>query len=146
MTDVSLVGNDDVTFTFAPGEVQEVRSQSSGEIDVQKIFGSGPAGAFAIDFNGVEKVISIRGFLFQTDTTRTSSGVTTSILQQKQWLEKQLNGNQVPRSFTSNYESQSYGSGQYEDTKVLMSQIQFTERAGRPDELQFSAQLLVGSG
>lgn len=144
MTDVTLVGEDGVTFTFAEGEVADVASNITSAAEIQSIFGTGPAAAFAYVMDGPKKIITVAGRLFETGTTRTSSGTTTTILQQKQWLEKQINGNQTLQNFTSNYESQSYGATSFVQTQVLRGIMNFREREGFPDELEFSMQFLVG--
>ena len=146
MTDVTLVGNDGVTFTFLPGEVNTVESQVTGGPEVQSIPGTAPANSFSYDLEGGAKVIQVSGQLYDTtaEGSRTSSGTTVTILQQKQWLEKQINGSQSLRNFTSNYESQTFSTSGFTQTKVLAGNIRFSEQSGNPSELQFSMRLLVG--
>ena len=144
MTDVTLVGNDGVVFTFAEGEVERVSSRMESGNEIQRLFGQGPAGNFVFDSSGPQKVVSIRGQLFETVATRTSVGTTTSILQQKQWLEKQINGNQAVRSFTSNYESETWNGSEFVPTKVVVGLFEFNEESGRPSDAEFTIQFLVG--
>lgn len=142
MPDVTIRGNDGVLFTFHPGSVDTVASRIASGAEVQAMFGAGPMGAFVYDMDGPQKVITVRGELYAVDTTRTSIGTTTSILQQKQWLEKQINGNQQPKLFTSNYESETWSLNSFVPTKVIQGLIEFTEEG--PDSLMFTMQLLVG--
>lgn len=144
MTDVSLRGFDGVLFTFAPGSVTDVDSRIASGAEVQALFGVGPAGGYAYDMEGPSKVITVRGSLFAVDTSRTSSGTTISVLQQKQWLEKQVNGNQSPKDFMSNYESTSWNINSFSQTKVVIGTIEFRESEEAPEELMFSMSLLVG--
>lgn len=146
MTDVSIVGADGVTFTFLEGEVADVDSDIASGSEIQSAFGSGPATAFGYVMDGPTKIITVSGLLFDTtaEGTRTSTGTTVTINAQKQWLEKQINGSQTLKTFTSNYESETYGAGAFVPTKVLIGRIQFRERSGSPDELQFTMRLLVG--
>lgn len=146
MTDVSIMNEAGVTFTFGAGEVDTVSSKIQGDIDQTPIPGLGPSESFLFDMEGVTKKIKVSGELFETDTSRTDSGMTTTILEQKQWLEQTLSGFQIePVTFTSNYESQTFDGSSYTTTKIMAGEISFDEKAGNPDVLRFSMQLFVGS-
>ena len=145
MADVTIKNGSGVTFTFAQGEIEKVRSGTGADIDQTALPAAGPSEAFLFDFEGVKKVIQINGALFETTTTRTSSGVTKTILEQKQWLEQNLNGAQTAVNFTSTYETQTFDGSSFEQTQVMWGNIEFEENAGDPEELPFSLTLLVGT-
>lgn len=145
MVNVTITNSSGTTFTFADGEVKSVKSQLNPDIELNPLPGSGPAAAFAFDFNGVVKTISLRGVLFETDTSRTDSGSTTTILEQKQFLEQSLDGFQTSTNFTSNYESQTFNGSSFVQTKVFMGVTDFEEVEGDPERLMFNINLIVGS-
>jgi len=145
MTDVTITGQDDAIFTFEQGEVKDVKSRTAGDIELNALPGSGPSQAIGFDFNGVIKMITISGVLFETTASRVDTSSVTTILEQKQWLEKQLNGAQFPKGFTSNYESQSYDGNSFVSTQVFKGQLEINETEGSPEALPFTITLLVGS-
>ena len=65
------------------------------------------------------KVITLTGTLFETTSSRTSSGSTTTILEQKQFLEQNLSGIQTATTFTSNYESETFDGTDFVPTQVF---------------------------
>jgi hypothetical protein len=145
MTDVTITGNDGAVFTFADGELSGIRTQLNPDIEVNPLPGSGPSQALAFDFNGVLKTISLSGVLFETTTSRVDTSSVTTLLEQVQWLEKQLNGTQLARIFTSNYASQTFDGTSFVTTKILAGSFDFNENAGDPERLPFTINLLVGS-
>ena len=145
MSDVTIKNSAGVTFTFAPGEIAKVRSGTAADIDQTALPTSGPSQAFLFDFEGVRKVIQINGALFLTATTRTSTGITKTILEQKQFLEKSLNGSQSSVDFTSTYDAQTFDGTTFVQTKVMWGNIEFEEIAGDVEELPFTMTLLVGT-
>ena len=145
MVNVTLINGAGETFTFADGEVQAVNSTVNADIEQLAFPGIGPASAFGFDFNGPIKIIRISGVLFETTATRTDMSTTTTILQQKQWLEENVDGFQLGRAFTSNYESQSFDGAAFISTNVLVGTLSFNEQVGNPETLIFNINLLVGS-
>lgn len=146
MTDVTITNQSGVTFTFADGEVQNVRGGVNADLDVSALPGSGPMGAFGFDFNGSTKIINLAGAFFETTSSRTSIGSTTTILEQKQWIEEILNGFQlVPMTFTSNYESQSHDGSNFVNTTILFGKMEVNETAGDPERLPFTITLAVAA-
>ena len=143
MVDVSMVGNDGSTFTFASGEIEQIRTQLNPDIEISALPASGPSTALAFDYNGVIKTISITGHLFATTTSRVSTSSVTTLLEQKQWIEKQLNGQQLARTFTSNYDSYTWDGEAFTTTKILAGAVSFSENAGDPERIPFSINLLV---
>lgn len=145
MADVTIKNASGVIFTFAPGEVASVRSGLAADVDQTALPASGPSDAFLFDFEGVRKVIQIKGALFLTDTTRTSTGSTKTILEQKQFLEKILDGSQSSVDFTSTYDTETFDGSSFVQTKIMWGGIEFEEIAGDVEELPFTATLLVGT-
>ncbi|KKM72365.1 hypothetical protein LCGC14_1421280 [marine sediment metagenome] len=145
MADVTFTNSSGTVFTFAQGEINVVRSQISPDVEQSALPGTGPISAFLFDFNGPIKIITITGQLFVTTASRTDTGSTTTILEQKQWLEQNINGFQLPTAFSSTYEGQTYDGSSYQSTTVAVGNISFDEEAGNPEELKFTMQFVVGS-
>ena len=135
-----------MTFTFEQGEVESVRSSVTADVDQTTLPGAGPSQALLFDFDGVKKILQLRGNLFDTVTTRTSSGDTKTILEQKQFLEQNLSGLQSGVVFSSTYEAQTFDGSSYVNTEVMWGSIEFEEVTGEPELLSFTATLLVGTG
>lgn len=143
---VTITGNDGVVFTFEDGEVDDINAEiTTGSEQYAQYFG-GPADAWVFEGDGPTKIISVTGMLYETSTTRTSSGTTTTVNEQREWLEKQFVGGQLPRSFSSNYTGTTYSvtSGTFVPTTVLAGRCSFRESTGNVNVLQFSMYLLVG--
>lgn len=121
-----------------------VRAQIVADAEQTALPGGGPILAFLFDFSGPLKMITINGQLFETATTRTDTGSTTTILEQKQFLEKNINGFQGSTVFSSTYESQTFDGSAYQNTTVMVGEISFEEEAGNPEELKFIMRFLVG--
>lgn len=145
MTDITIIGQDDSTFTFSQGEVTQVGTSVAPDIEISALPASGPSQAIGYDFSGVLKTISISGNLFETSSSRVDTSSVTTILEQKQWLEKQLNGTQTPKGFTSNYDSETFDGSSFVPTIVFKGNFKVTETEGMPDSLPFTINLLVGS-
>jgi len=151
MADVTLtrlVGSNIHTFTFEQAEVATVRSTTTSSIDQTSLPGSGPIESLLFDFDGVNKTITITGNLFETTSTRvtgTGSSSVTTILQQKQWLEEALSGNQLTVTFSSTYEAQTYDGSSQQTTTVMSASANFTEGGGNPQLLPFGMTFLVGT-
>lgn len=145
MAEPAITNSAGVTFTFESGEVASVQSDIVSDIDPLALPASGPSQTFLFDYAGVLKNIILQGVLFETSTSRTDSGTTTTILQQKQWIEKNLNGQQTANTFSSTYDSQTYNGSSFETTKIMFSKVSFTERSGDPESLAFTINLIVGA-
>ena len=145
MADVTFTNKSSTVFTFAQGEVNSVRSQTRGDIEQTALPVSGPISAFLFDFNGPVKIITITGQLFATTGSRTDSGSTTTILEQKQWLEQNIDGFQSATRFTSTYEAQTFDGSTYQNTTVMVGETDFDEEAGNPEELKFTMRFVVGT-
>ena len=144
MTDVSITGQDDSIFTFAQGEIKSAKGRIAADIEINALPGSGPSSAIGFDFSGVLKLITISGVLFETTSSRVNTSSVTTILEQKQWLEKQFNGFQSAKAFTSNYDSQSYNGDSYVTTKIFNGQFEYDESEGNTETLNITITLLVG--
>ena len=144
MTAVTIKNGAGVTFTFADGEVDTVRSAINADIDQTPLPTSAPSQAFLFDFEGVRKIITVKGSLFDNGANRISSGTAITILAQKQFLEKALDGLQTAVDFTSTYESQTFDGTSFVSTKVMWGTIAFDEIAGDVEVLPFTMTLVVG--
>ena len=125
-----------VTFTFDDGEVKSVDVEKVGNLDVSSTPASDSNDSFIVDFNGVVKSIMISGQLFETDTTRTSTGTTTSIEDQQAWLEDLVDGSQNGYTFNSSYQT---------NKTVFCRRVKFSEDAGKPNNVKFSMELIEGA-
>ena len=144
-----------VTFTFLNGMITTLKESVNSEIDHMAMPMSGPAGAFAYDFNGVVKRITISGKLRASSVaegSRTNVGNVFSILQQKQWLESLQFGNQTACQFASNYASQSgldssSAASPYQisftNTMVYVEKFDCTKEEANPDLMPFEMSFIV---
>lgn len=144
MADVAITNSAGTIFTFSQGEVDKVRSQIVADVEQTAFPGGGPLNAFNFDFNGPLKIINLTGALFETTASRTDSGSVTTILEQKQWLEQNINGLQTSTTFTSTYDAQTFDGSSFVNTTIMFGQMEFNEEAGNPELLPFTMQLLVG--
>ena len=145
MADVTFTNKSATVFTFAQGEVNSVRSQTRADVEQTALPVSGPIDAFLFDFNGPVKIITITGQLFLTSSSRTDTGSTTTILEQKQWLEQNIDGLQSATRFTSTYEAQTFDGATYQNTTVMVGETSFDEESGNPLELKFTMRFVVGT-
>lgn len=152
MADISFLVNG-ITFTFAEGEVKEINTEITTNIEPVTISVSGPSATYVYDYDGCRKEITLVGILFATGTSRVSGYSIDTIIEQKQWLESLANGNQSPIQFSSNYESLSVLStasltlpynGSFSNTYVKIVSINFREMEGLVNELPFTIKMVVG--
>jgi hypothetical protein len=141
---VVTLENGGVTFTFSDGEVMQISSNISGNLDNDSMPISGPLGAMIFDFNGVIKTITLSGALFDDNTNHLDAGTAITINGQRQWLERIVNGNQGATSFDSNYGS-SWNGSTWQVSTCLVQQMTFDEQTGDPNRLPFSITLIVGN-
>jgi hypothetical protein len=132
-----------VSFTFNDGDVDEVRSVISSELDHEAMPMMEANAALLFDFSGVKKIISVNGVLTDTGENVLSSGSAITINEQREWLEKIINGNQSGITFQSTYTS-TYNGSSFVNSKCMKSTITFNERAGLPNRLSFNITLFVG--
>ncbi len=149
MVAISITNKSGEKFTFATGEVSNIDATIQGEIDQTKLPGTGPSQAFVFDFAGASKQIVLRGVLFDDGTEHLSggSGSAITILEQKQFLEKILDGAQFPaagRFFTSDFESVSFNGTTGTPTVAVINSIKFMQEQGNPEALPFEITLFVG--
>lgn len=159
MVDVSLTIVDintspsTITFTFQDGDISSVESSVAAGPEDLPLSASGPLQTNLFDFEGVVKVITLKGQITEAVTSRTNIGTTTTILEQKQFLESLCNGGQTLITFASNYESQSItrkesgsspNQGTYASTTCMIREIRFTENSGNPSMILFNMVLVVG--
>jgi len=142
-----------ITFTFGDGDVNTCKSSIMSNIENSMITGMGPMGAYNYDFEGCTKSIEVAGQLTPQSSTRTDSGTVKTILEQKQWLESLINGNQKVVTFTSNYESKtvditigavSPNQAHFTDTTCKIESLSFDEKGGNPLQLPFRMSIKIG--
>lgn len=155
MADISITTTSGITFTFAEGQIKTINSKIEANIEPQAIPTVGPSGAYLFDYNGPVKTINLTGDLFATGTSRVTGYSIDTVIEQKQWLESLINGNQQPLTFTSNYEtlsvlSQASATPPYQSsftyTKVFIQSLSFNEQEANVEALPFSMTLIVGTG
>lgn len=142
---VTFTGNDGVIFTFNDEEIDDIAVDLVSNPDQYGQYGGGPADAYIYESEGPLCTINISGRLLVASTTRTSSGSTTTIDQQRQWLMKQFNGAQVPRAFSSDFAGTMYSgtTDTFVPTTVIAGRFSYRQQ-GEPDVLPFTISLLVG--
>ena len=145
MVAVTIKNSSGVKFTFSDGEVSNVDATIEGEIDQTKLPGSGPSATLVFDFAGAAKKIQLRGRLIDDGTNHLDSGSAITILEQKQFLEKIIDGIQTPQEFTSDFESKSFNGATGINTKVSINSMSFRQEEANPDALPFDITLLVGT-
>jgi len=133
-----------VTFTFSEGEINTISTNTSAMLDYDAMPMSTADNAMLFDFNGVTKTISVSGQLFDDGSNHLSSGSAVTRDEQRQWLEKILDGNQTQLLFDSNHSSTWNGSSFGQSTCCIGS-VNFTENSGDPNRLYFEIQLQVGN-
>lgn len=135
VTAVTIVNQDNVTFTFQDGDVNKITCDVLSEVEQNGLSGQGFNNSHLADFEGVRKVLTLTGALTAATTTRTSSGTVTTIKQQKDWLEGLQNGLQSPKAFTSRYES----------CNIMVSKFSTTDDVDIHNQLPFTLSLFVGA-
>ena len=138
----AIMTSDGVIFSFNDGDVDDITSALASEIDWDAMPGMTPDAALGFDFNGVKKQIDVSGTLTNTGTNRLSSGVATTIDEQRKWLEKIMNGAQSGSAFSSTYTS-TWNGVSWNASIILFSNITFNEKMGNPNGLNFRMTLLV---
>lgn len=144
---VTITGQDNVVFTFNDEEIRAISVDIVASVEQYGQYTGGPADAYLYESDGPVAAIVIRGTLLTAATTRTSSGVTTTIDQQRQWLAKQINGSQIPKAFTSNYAATMYSNltSGFVPTKIITGRFSYGEEEGLVSEVPFTLSLLVGT-
>lgn len=135
MAEVSIT-NSVETFTFQPGDIEDVKVDKTANLDVNETPGSDSASTFIVDFNGVGKKISISGNITAATTSRTSVTTTTSITAQIAWLEALLNGEQSGLVFNSTFQTP--------NKNVYASKLSYSEKAGNSNFAEFSMDFVEG--
>lgn len=135
--------SDGTAFTFNEGDVKNVRPRISTDLEFDSMPQEVASKAMLFDLSGVKKVITVTGELQDTNTNRLSTGTATTINQQRQWLEKNLNGTQSGALFDSPYCSTWNGIA-WVISPVLFSVIEWSNEEGNPEGLPFQMVLFVG--
>lgn len=143
---ITLTGNDGVVFTFDEGSIASEDMDVTGSPEQIGQFNSGPMGAYVYDREGATAIILLTGRLYDAATTRTSSGTTTTKKQQTDWLMKQINGAQRPRSYQSDLVTTLWSRTGQSSVTVLASRIRVSRNENDgPDQWSFTIALLVGT-
>lgn len=133
-----------VTFTFNDGDVQDVNTQITADLEHEAMPMMTADAAFIFDFSGVKKIINISGSLTDNlDNNVLSVGSAVTINEQREWLESLIDGGQSGITFSSNYSS-TYNGSTFNDSNVLVANIRFAEQVNKHNELGFSITLFVG--
>lgn len=132
---ITITNADGVVFTFQDGDIFNVESTVASSIEQYGLSGLDWTYAFLADFEGVRKIITLSGALTDASTSRTSSGSVLTIAQQKAWLEALQTGQQTPQSFVSDFENET----------VMVGQFRTNNDCQKPNELNFTMTLNVGS-
>ena len=144
MTIPSFTISTGAKFTFIDGDCEQITSGVSTDLDFDAMPGMTPDQAMLFDFNGVKKVITIKGRLSTNGSNVLNSGSAITIDEQRQWLEKNINGVQSGTLFKSNYTSTWNGSS-FADSVVLFGSVTWDETTGDPNSLPFTIQIFVGN-
>ena len=139
----ALTGNDGVTFSFQSGDVTVVKSNITCDLDHESLGGMDASKAMLYDMMGVKKVITVSGSLTTATSSRTNTGSTLTIEEQRQWLEKQFDGFQQGTEFESNHTS-TYNGSTFANSRIMKAALEFTEEQNKPSELPFTLVLFVG--
>ena len=155
------INNGIETFTFEEGMIENVSSTTNTEIDENVLPQLGPMGNLGVDVNGVVKLITVTGRIYDTTATVASTQDIRDKLVMKLWLEALQNGAQVAKSFYNDNEYVSVstqGTSTITDsvsgdlitiqavfvpTFVYVKQIVFGEEEGNPELIPFTLQLWV---
>ena len=130
-------------FIFNDGDVEEVNIEVSSDLDFDPMPMDTANNALVYDLNGVKKMINIRGRLSNTGVTVVTGGSVISLDEQRQWLEKLLNGDQRGVNFYSNYSS-TYNGSTFIPTPCYVSRISWGEVTGEPQSLKFEIAFVIG--
>jgi len=128
--------SDSVIFTFQDGDCDTVTSAKNGQVDVSPLPGSDSDSAFGIDINGVTRTFTLSGVLTPATSTRTSSGTTTTVQQQLDWLETLLNGTQTGHTLNTTF---------YSSKNVFVQSINMQESSGDSGILDFTITFIEAS-
>jgi len=129
------IENDGVTFTFGDGDIESVSVEKTGSLDENPAPASDSDSAFIVDFNGVLKTFTLKGVITPATTTRTSTGTTTSIEDQLDWLFVLVDGVQSGYTFNSTYQT---------NKTVYCRKVRAVERAGMPNGVDISIEFVEG--
>jgi len=132
---VTIQNSGGVTFTFDDGEVETIEVDKEARLDENPTPASDSDQAYILDFNGCLKTITITGVLFETTSTRTSTGTTTSIADQIAWFEAIINGSQSGSILNTNHQS---------NKTIFLRKLHYEEIAGNPTKLPFRIDAVEG--
>lgn len=151
-----------LTFNFRDEFVKNYDTGPSAEIDKTVMPLGGPMSNLGLDFNGVQKVITMSGEFFDvSESVVTGDGAPniTTALQMKYWIESLVSGNQQAIDFYSEDDEYSLLSsavpsepfqvgsatipGTWVPTKVFVEQPKITRVEGKPNTYAFNINFWV---
>lgn len=141
MTAVTIVSGNSSgstgTFVFYGGEVKACDDNTEANIEQESLPFGLPTDAYVFDYNGPTTIVTITGILFNTSSTRVSGQSVSTKEQQAAWLKNVINGSQI-----ANHQ---FSSNNHSSVNILAGRFNFRENAGRPNALDFTMILLVGT-
>jgi len=132
---IDVNGNSNVVFTFGEGDIKTIKVDKTAMLDVNEAPGSDSDSTFVVDFNGVNKKITLDGAITPATSTRTSVGTTTSITAQAAWLEYWVNGGQSGMILSTNFQT---------SKTVYIEKFSYTEESGNVNFLPFTISFVEG--
>ncbi len=153
MANVTIEDKNGNTFTFNDGDVDRISESITSEIDHSPMPMGGSMQAYAYDFNGVTKRITVSGVLTAATSSRVNNGFNIkTIKEQKQYLESLMCGNQTAMTFSSEYADESTDTESstnlpyittFENTTVFIEKMDFNHEAETPLALPFEISMIV---
>ena len=129
------IKNGTKTFTFELGDVENVKINKVGQLDVNPMPASDSDFAFVIDFNGVLKTITISGAISESSTTRVNDETVKTIAEQIDWLLTLVDGTQSGYTFNSTFQA---------NKTVYCKKIEFNEEQGLVTKAPFTIEFVEG--
>ena len=105
MTMPIITRQDTQVFTFQEGDVETLTIDKTANLDTNPMPGSDSDSTFVIDFNGVEKTLTISGRITEAASTRVAGQSVTTINEQISWLQGLIAGNQTGHTVEIVFES-----------------------------------------
>lgn len=135
MASVTIKNSSNVTFTFQDSDCSDVDDDTQCNLNVQPTPVSDSDQTFVFDTDGVTRRVTISGKLTVATSTRTDSGTTLTIEDQKAFLRAIVNGNQQGVTFNSTYCT---------NLKLFVQRVKFKEESGNPNMLDYILEMNEG--
>lgn len=135
MANPSIV-KDGVTYTFADGQVDVVKTLKQGNLDETSMPGNDSDDTFIVDYNGVIKTFTLTGTLFDVTSSLTSTGTVTTVEQQIDWLMGLITGAQDGYTFNTTYQT---------NKTVYCRKFDISENTGTILQVPFTLEFVEGT-